>query len=79
MELKNFFMAMTMAEREAFARRCGTSRAHVTNVAYKTKPCSPKLAVEIDRESGGVVSCDTLSSDVDWDWVRRSSDRKNEA
>ena len=72
MDLKTFFMAMSVGERDAFAERCQTSRQHITNIAYGMKPCGEKLAVDIDRESGGVVLCDELRPDVDWDHVRNT-------
>lgn len=69
MEFKAFFMAMDVDRREEFASRCGTSRQHLTNIAYG-KPCGERLAVEIDRESLGVVRCESLRPDVDWAYLR---------
>lgn len=71
MDLKTFFMAMSMLERERFAKRCGTSRQHITNIAYGQKPCSDRLAVAIDRESKGIVCCEPLSPSMDWAHLRR--------
>ena len=49
----------TEDEREAFARRCGTSLGHMRNVIYSKPPTektfAPALAVSIERESGRVV------------------------
>jgi len=70
MELKTYFMAMTVSERDEFAARCETSRQHITNIAYGNKPCAEKLAIAIDRESGGVVKAETLRADVDFAYLR---------
>jgi len=69
MELKTFFMAMTIEERDAFAKRCGTSRQHITNISYG-RTCGEALAINIERESKGSVRCDDLRPDVDWAYLR---------
>lgn len=65
-------MALPMDEREAFAIRCGSTRKHLTNIAYG-KCCGEKLAIEIERESAGVVRCEALRDDVDWAYIRGTS------
>lgn len=71
MDFKTYFMALTVADRAKFAERCGTSRQHLTNIAYGLKPVSEKLAINIERESSSKVSVETLRPDVDWAVVRR--------
>lgn len=65
-------MGLSMSDRDAFARRCGTSRGHLTNIAYG-KTCAESLAINIDRESKGVVRCEVLRPDVDWGYLRGTS------
>lgn len=50
MDLKTFIFSLPIEEREAFAKKCGTSRWHLQNAAYG-KPINAKLAVAIERES----------------------------
>lgn len=69
MDLKTYLMAMAMPERERFAARCGTTYGHLRNVAYG-KSCAESLAINIDRESGGVVRCEALRPDVDFAYLR---------
>lgn len=69
MDLKAFLHSMPVPDRESFAVRCGTSYGHLRNVAYG-KPCAEKLAINIDRESGGVVTCESLCPDVDFGYLR---------
>lgn len=68
---KSFFMGLSVAEREAFAKRCGTSRGHLTNIAYG-KSCAESLAINIERESAGAVRCEDLCPDVDWAYIRNT-------
>lgn len=73
MDLKAFLKPLSSAEREAFAERCGTTAGHLRNVAYGLRPCGESLAIEIDRESGGEVTCEVLRPDVDWAYLRAST------
>lgn len=79
MSLKPYLLSMSMPEREDFARRCGTSYGHLRNVAYGHKPCSAELAINIDRESGGRVTCEELCQVADWAYVRGSRREQQEA
>ena len=68
-KFKNHFMALSVKEREKFSVRCGTSRQHLTNIAYGKK-CGEALAISIERESRGSVRCEDLRPDVDWAYLR---------
>lgn len=70
MDFKTYFLGRTVEEREALARACDTSVGHLRNIAYGQKPCGEKLAIAIDRESMGVVPCESLRPDVDWGYLR---------
>ena len=74
---KSFFMGMPVAERIAFAVRCGTSRQHLTNIAYGLKPCGESLAINIERESGGKVLAEQVCPGPDWAVIRGRGNRKS--
>lgn len=63
---------MPVNDRAEFAKRCESTFAHIRNIAYGQKPCGEKLAVAIDRESGGTVRCEDLRPDVDWGYLRQT-------
>lgn len=69
MELKTYLRPMSAAERDKFARRCGTTIGHMTNVAGHHKPCSPKLAAAIEVQSGGEVSRQEMRDDWREIWL----------
>ncbi|MBK6414086.1 YdaS family helix-turn-helix protein [Sphingopyxis sp.] len=71
MDLKTYLKTLNPDGREVFARRCGTSAGHLRNIAYG-KVCGEKLAVDIERESGRRVICETLRPDVDWQFLRQT-------
>ena len=68
--LKPYWLSLPVPERAAFAKRCGTSFAHLRNIAYGQKPCGEKLAIAIERESKRKVLVESLRPDVDWAILR---------
>lgn len=56
MELKTYFSALTVAEREEFAANCKSTRGHLQNVAYGYRVASAELAVAIEQRSHGKVT-----------------------
>ena len=73
MRLHDYLLTLSTEEKNAFAKRCGTSLGFLKLIAYGVKPCSPELSVEIDRESMGAVSFEDLcpAPKMDWDYLRR--------
>ncbi|VVE47327.1 hypothetical protein PCO31111_04509 [Pandoraea communis] len=61
--LKVFLSPMPKAQREDFARRCGTTYAFLRNVMYGQRVAGEKLAVAIERESCGAVTRRHLRKD----------------
>lgn len=75
MDLKTHLANLSPDEREIFAAQCKTSVGHLKNIAYGYKPCGESLAIAIDRESRGKVTCEELRPDVDWAYLRKSAAR----
>lgn len=71
MKLKAYLFALPVPERTAFAQRCGTTCGHLRNVAYGYRTCAEGVAIAIERESAGAVTCEELRPDVDWAYLRR--------
>jgi hypothetical protein len=69
MEFKTFWSSLDTETRNTFATACGTSAGHLRNVAYG-KTCGESLAINIERESLRVVTCEELRPDVDWSFIR---------
>jgi DNA-binding transcriptional regulator YdaS (Cro superfamily) len=65
MDLKSYLRPMSLEARQAFAKRCGTSRGHLQNICYGKK-CAAELAVAIERESGGDVTRQELRPKDYW-------------
>lgn len=71
--LKSFLDALSPADREDLASRCETTSGHLRNVAYGFRPCSERLAINLERESSGKVRCEQLCPGADWAVIRGSS------
>lgn len=71
MNLKTFLQTLDPAQRDAFAQRCRTSFGHLRNVAYGKK-AAEALAIAIERETGGAVTCEELRPDLNehWSYIR---------
>ena len=72
-KFRGFLMSMPVRDRDDFAARCGTSAAHLRNIAYGQKSCAEKLAIAIERESRSAILCEDLRPDVDWAYLRGTS------
>lgn len=65
MELINHLKQLSGPDRATLAERSGTSVGHLQNVAYGYRPCSPELAVLLERNTECVVTRKDLRPD-DW-------------
>lgn len=72
-KLVEYLKTLTPEQRSEFAVRCETTAGHLRNVADGWRPCGEKLAIAIDRESGGAVLAEDCRPDVDWAHLRGSS------
>jgi DNA-binding transcriptional regulator YdaS (Cro superfamily) len=72
-DLKTFLEPMSQAERENFAKRCGSTAGHLRNVSYGYRSCAESLAISIERESQRLVRCESLRPDVDWQFLRNTA------
>ena len=73
MTLSDFIKSMSKVEREAFAERCGTTDGQLKQVAGGYRRCGESLAINIERESAGLVTCEELRPDVDWAYIRATA------
>lgn len=70
MTLGEYLKTLSIDERAAFAKRCGTSPDYLAQIGYDIRKPKVELAIAIDRESSGAVSCESLLPDVDWPYLR---------
>ena len=66
MNLRTFLNSMKPAEQAEFARRCDTSIAYLRKAISSRQPLRVALCVDIERESGRLVTRQELRAD----WAR---------
>lgn len=70
MTLLDFIKGMDAAQLGAFAANCGTSAGQLKQVAYGNRRANAGLAIAIDRQTKGKVTCEVLRPDIDWQYLR---------
>ncbi|WP_050476825.1 transcriptional regulator [Herbaspirillum rhizosphaerae] len=65
MTLIAYLNSLPPGKRRELAARCGTSFEYLRQIGYGNRPCSPLIAVCLERESQGVITRKMLFPD-DW-------------
>ncbi len=73
MKLIDYLNAIPVEARESFAARCGTSFDYLRQVGYGNRACAEKLAINLERESGRMLTCEELCPDTDWAFIRATA------
>lgn len=73
MTLSEYLKPLSSEQQDEFACRCGTTAGHLKQVAGGWRRCGEALAINIERESGRAVLCETLRPDVDWAYIRATA------
>ncbi len=68
--LRSFFLGLDKDEREKFAKKCNTTTGFITQIYLGNSPCRETLAIEIDKNSNGLVRCDDLCPQTDFNYLR---------
>lgn len=79
MNLHEFLKPLDALSLDGFAKACETSVGQLKQVAYGHRRPSASLAINIDRESRGAVTCEVLRPDIDWAYVRSSKPETTQA
>lgn len=75
--LRLYINSLSRADQDAFAEVCDTSISYLRKAMSIKQPLRESLVIDIERESGGVVRCESLRPDVDWAYLRRSGSRES--
>lgn len=74
MQLLDYLKTFDPDAQKAFASRCATSLGQLKQVAYGYRRAGAGLAILIERESHGIVRCETLRPDIEWGYLRGTSE-----
>lgn len=73
MNLHEFIKPLEKAALDALASSCLTSAGQLKQVAYGNRRPSASLAINIERETLGRVTCEEMRPDVDWAYLRNTA------
>lgn len=72
-KLREYLNNLSTEEQSAFVRRCNTSVSYLRKAISAKQHLGPNLAIAIERETDGAVSCEDLRPDVDWQFLRNTA------
>lgn len=72
MTLHEYLKNLSKEAVDGFAKRCNTTAGQLRQVGYGNRRAAAGLAVDIERESAGAVTCEELRPDIDWAYLRGS-------
>jgi DNA-binding transcriptional regulator YdaS (Cro superfamily) len=64
MELTEYIRRFNRVDLEDFAHRCATTAGQIRQVSLGNRRAGESLAINIERESNGAVTCEVLRPDV---------------
>lgn len=70
MSLHAYIKVLDKAKLDELATRCSTTAGQLKQIAYGHRRASVVLAVSLERETQGFVTCEQLRPDVDWAYLR---------
>lgn len=70
--------SLPVAAQAAFAQRCGTTVGYLRKAASVGQRLKAEVCINIERESGGVVTCEELRPDIDWAFLRGTASVESE-
>lgn len=70
MSLHAYIKILDKAKLGELAARCETTPGQLKQIAYGNRRASVRLAVALERETQGTITCTQLRPDVDWAYLR---------
>lgn len=69
-KLLAYLNGLDKVARAEFCAACGTTERYLRKAVSVSQRLGAELCINIDRESGGQVTCEHLRPDVDWGYLR---------
>lgn len=76
-KLLDLLNAIPQEDRDSFAHRCSTSFDYLRQIGYGNRACRESLAINIEREMRGAITCEELCPEADWGYIRASRSAKH--
>ena len=79
MGLNEYTKDFTRQQKQEFAEKVGSSWGYLSHVISGRRQASASLAIDIERESGGAVTCEEICEGADWEYIRSTQNKENHA
>lgn len=72
MSLHTYIKNLDKAALDGLAQRCATTVGQLRQVAYGNRRANAGLAISLEKETAGAVTCEELRPDIDWGYLRQA-------
>lgn len=73
--LRSYLNSLPRDAQDEYARRCETSVGYLRKALSTKERIAESTAIALERESSGVVLVEDIRPDVDWGYLRGTSER----
>ena len=78
LHLRLYLNSLSVDDQHAYAHRCRTTVGYLRKALSINQTLNEGLCILLDRESSGAVPMELVRPDVDWAYVRSTTDRAND-
>lgn len=71
--LRDYYLSLDRLAREVFAEKVGTTTGHIHQIYNGYSKCNESVAIRMDKISNGLISCDELCPDADFNYIRQQA------
>lgn len=73
-KLRIYINGLEKPVQTSFAERCNTTIGYLRKAISVGQRLNESLCINIERETAGEIRCEDLRPDVDWAYLRRSTE-----
>lgn len=77
MELRTYLNSCSFDEQKSYASRSGTTLGYLRKALSTSQQIGERICIGLERESGGLVTCEELRPDVDWGYLRGTAKQRS--
>ena len=71
--LRDYYLGLDKLARQVFAENVGTTTGHIHQIYNGYSKCNESVAIKMEKISGGLISCDELCPETDFNYVRQQA------
>jgi DNA-binding transcriptional regulator YdaS (Cro superfamily) len=68
--IKDYLNSLSPTAQAKFAKKCGTTVGYLRKAVSAEQKLGTSLIINLERHSGGAISCERVRNDIDWAYLR---------